>query len=159
MKKHTLQDKLESSSRRGFIKSTGALSGALVVGFQLPDAGAQVAAGPVLTNAWIKVDSKGAVTLICHRSEMGQGVYTSMPMLVAEELGVPLSAVKIEMAPLRRSTSTRCWADKLPVGPPPCATHGLSCAKRARRLARCWLLPLLTHGKCLPENARWPTVL
>ena len=99
MKKHLLQDKLESSSRRGFIKSTGALSGALVIGFQLPEAGAQTAAGPVLTNAWVKVDSKGAVTLICHRSEMGQGVYTSMPMLVAEELGVPLSAVKIEMAP------------------------------------------------------------
>jgi len=99
MKKHLLQDKLESSSRRGFIKSTSALSGALVIGFQLPEAGAQTAAGPMLTNAWVKVDSKGAVTLICHRSEMGQGVYTSMPMLVAEELGVPLSAVKIEMAP------------------------------------------------------------
>ena len=99
MKKHLMQDQLESSSRRGFIKSTGALSGALVIGFQLSDAGAQAAAGPVLTNAWVKVDSKGAVTLICHRSEMGQGVYTSMPMLVAEELGVPLSAVKIEMAP------------------------------------------------------------
>ena len=99
MKKHILQDQLESSSRRGFIKSTGALSGALVIGFQLPEAGAQVTAGPVLTNAWVKVDAKGAVTLICHRSEMGQGVYTSMPMLVAEELGVPLSAVKIEMAP------------------------------------------------------------
>jgi isoquinoline 1-oxidoreductase subunit beta len=95
MKKHLLQDKLESSSRRGFIKSTGAL----VIGFQLPEAGAQAAAGPALTNAWVKVDSTGAVTLICHRSEMGQGVYTSMPMLVAEELGVPLSSVKIEMAP------------------------------------------------------------
>jgi isoquinoline 1-oxidoreductase subunit beta len=102
MKKQLLQDKLESSARRGFIKSTSALSGALVIGFNLPDANAQAnstAAGPMLTNAWVKVDSKGGVTLICHRSEMGQGVYTSMPMLVAEELGVPLSAVKIEMAP------------------------------------------------------------
>ncbi len=102
MKKHSLQDKLASSSRRGFIKSTGALSGALVIGFQLPQAGAKTeaaTAGAALSNAWVKVDSKGAVTLICHRSEMGQGVYTSMPMLVAEELGVPLSAVKIEMAP------------------------------------------------------------
>jgi isoquinoline 1-oxidoreductase subunit beta len=99
MKKQLLQDKLESSARRGFIKSTGALSGALVIGFQLPEAGAQNTAAPALSNAWVKVDSKGGVTLICHRSEMGQGVYTSMPMLVAEELGVPLSAVKIEMAP------------------------------------------------------------
>ena len=98
MKKHLLQDKLESSARRGFMKSTSALSGALVIGFNLPSASAQ-AASPMLTNAWVKVDGKGAVTLICHRSEMGQGVYTSMPMLVAEELDVPLSSVNIEMAP------------------------------------------------------------
>ena len=99
MKKHTLHDKLESSARRGFMKSTGALSGALVIGFNLPAAGAKTADAPMLTNAWVKIDNKGAVTLICHRSEMGQGVYTSMPMLVAEELDVPLSSVKIEMAP------------------------------------------------------------
>ena len=99
MKKHTLHDKLESSARRGFMKSTGALSGALVIGFNLPAAGAKTADAPMLTNAWVKIDSKGAVTLICHRSEMGQGVYTSMPMLVAEELDVPLSSLKIEMAP------------------------------------------------------------
>ncbi len=99
MKKYVLQDKLESSARRGFIKATSALSGALVIGFNLPAAGAKTVDAPMLTNAWVKVDSKGAVTLICHRSEMGQGVYTSMPMLVAEELDVPLSSVKIEMAP------------------------------------------------------------
>lgn len=102
MKKHAnhlLQDRLESSARRGFLKSTSALSGALVIGFQLPAANAQKTASPSVANAWVKVDSKGGVTLVCHRSEMGQGVYTSMPMLVAEELGVPLSAVKIEMAP------------------------------------------------------------
>ena len=97
MKKHTLQDKLESSARRGFMKSTSALSGALVIGFNLTAAGAKTADAPMLTNAWVKIDSKGAVTLICHRSEMGQGVYTSMPMLVAEELDVPLSSVKIEI--------------------------------------------------------------
>lgn len=99
MKKHVLHDKLESSARRGFLKSTSALSGALVIGFQLPSAGAKAADAPAVSNAWVKVDAKGGVTLICHRSEMGQGVYTSMPMLVAEELGVPLSSVKIEMAP------------------------------------------------------------
>lgn len=99
MKKPMLQDKPESSARRGFMKTTSALSGALVIGFNLPAAGARTADAPTLTNAWVKVDSKGGVTLICHRSEMGQGVYTSMPMLVAEELDVPLSSVKIEMAP------------------------------------------------------------
>jgi isoquinoline 1-oxidoreductase subunit beta len=100
MKKHILQEKLESTSRRGFIKSTGALSGALVIGFNLPLSASQAkTAGPMVANAWVKVGQDGGVTLVCHRSEMGQGVYTSMPMLVAEELGVPLSSVKIEMAP------------------------------------------------------------
>jgi isoquinoline 1-oxidoreductase subunit beta len=99
MKQHRLHDKAASESRRGFMKATGALSGALVIGFNLPTREAQAKTSPQVANAWVKVDEKGGVTLICHRSEMGQGVYTSMPMLVAEELGVPLSAVKIEMAP------------------------------------------------------------
>ncbi|TAG50070.1 MAG: xanthine dehydrogenase family protein molybdopterin-binding subunit [Betaproteobacteria bacterium] len=97
----TLKDKIESSGRRGFMKSTGALSGALVIGFNLPFTASQAKTAPpaAVANAWVKVSADGKVTLICHRSEMGQGVYTSMPMLVAEELGVPLSSVKIEMAP------------------------------------------------------------
>jgi isoquinoline 1-oxidoreductase subunit beta len=99
MKQHRLEDKAANESRRGFMKATGALSGALVIGFNLPTRDAQAQASPQVANAWVKVDNKGGVTLVCHRSEMGQGVYTSMPMLVAEELGVPLSAVKIEMAP------------------------------------------------------------
>ncbi len=102
MKQHRLEDKVAGVSRRGFLKATSAFSGALVVGFNLPEAGAKTMAkaeAKSVANAWVRVDAKGGVTLICHRSEMGQGVYTSMPMLVAEELGVPLSAVKIEMAP------------------------------------------------------------
>ncbi len=99
-KNHPLNDKAMRESRRGFMKATGALSGALVIGFNLPTRSAEAqAASPHVANAWVKIDNNGKVTLICHRSEMGQGVYTSMPMLVAEELGVPLSAVQIEMAP------------------------------------------------------------
>jgi isoquinoline 1-oxidoreductase subunit beta len=105
--KHTprLQDKIsdvESSARRGFIKATSALSGALVIGFHLPEAGAKTAAkadAAKVANAFVKIDAKGKVTILCHRSEMGQGVYTSMPMLVAEELGVSMSSINVEMAP------------------------------------------------------------
>ncbi len=99
MKQQRLHDKAANESRRGFMKATGALSGALVIGFNLPTRDAEAKTSPQVANAWVKVDNNGGVTLVCHRSEMGQGVYTSMPMLVAEELGVPLSAVKIEMAP------------------------------------------------------------
>jgi isoquinoline 1-oxidoreductase subunit beta len=103
MKQHRLHDQVRdiaATSRRGFLKATSALSGALVIGFHLPESNAKAAkASPSVANAWVRVGADGKVTLICHRSEMGQGVYTSMPMLVAEELGVPLSAITVEMAP------------------------------------------------------------
>jgi isoquinoline 1-oxidoreductase beta subunit len=91
------------ASRREFLKAGTALSGALVIGVNLP--GRAEAAAPsagvqsLKANAWVTIDASGKVTLLCHRSEMGQGVYTSMPMLIAEELDVPLASVKIEMAP------------------------------------------------------------
>jgi isoquinoline 1-oxidoreductase subunit beta len=88
------------TSRRNFLKSSAALSGGLMIGFQLP-AGAQKAsaAKTVQPNAWVKIGTDNKVTIICHRAEMGQGTYTSMPMLVAEELEVDLNQVTIEMAP------------------------------------------------------------
>ena len=50
-------------------------------------------------NAWIKIGTDNQVTIFVARSEMGQDVYTSMPMLVAEELNVDLSKVNIDFAP------------------------------------------------------------
>ncbi len=91
---------LKSSSRRDFLKSSAALSGALMVGFQIP-ASAKAGKTELPTtaiNGWVQVGGDNSVTIICHRSEMGQGTYTAMPMLVAEELEVDLRRVKIEMA-------------------------------------------------------------
>ncbi len=88
-------------SRRGFLQAGAAGGGALMVGFVLPGC-ATPAAGPVSTampNAYVRVGSDNSVTILCARSEMGQGVYTAMPTLVAEELGVELSKIKVEMAP------------------------------------------------------------
>ena len=91
--------------RRQFLKTSAAASAyaasGLVIGFHLP-ANAKAAASNakiVQPNAWVKIGTDNSVTIICHRSEMGQGTYTSMPMLVAEELEVDLRKVKIEMAP------------------------------------------------------------
>src|SRR3979490_971612 len=50
-------------------------------------------------NAFIRIGTDGRVTLIMHKVEMGQGTYTSMPMLLAEELEVDLSQVRLEHAP------------------------------------------------------------
>ena len=50
-------------------------------------------------NAWVHIADDNTITLISARSEMGQGVYTSMPMLIAEELNVDISTVKVAIAP------------------------------------------------------------
>ena len=92
--------------RRHFLKTSAAAStyaaSGLIIGFHLPAnaKGAASAAKTAQPNAWVKIGTDNTVTIICHRSEMGQGTYTSMPMLVAEELEVDLRAVKIEMAPV-----------------------------------------------------------
>jgi isoquinoline 1-oxidoreductase beta subunit len=54
-------------------------------------------------DAFIRIDRDGIVTLIIHKVEMGQGTFTSMPMLLAEELGADLSKVKLEQAPADNS--------------------------------------------------------
>src|SRR5207245_1923495 len=54
---------------------------------------------PFPPNAFVRIDRDGRVTLIMHKVEMGQGTYTSMPMLLAEELDVELSQVHLEHAP------------------------------------------------------------
>ena len=87
-----------NTPRRRFLQS----SGALLVAFNLP-----VAVGPVMAadeksfapNAYIRIDATGRVTMIVGFVEMGQGTYTSIPMLIAEELEVPLSSVRVEHAP------------------------------------------------------------
>jgi isoquinoline 1-oxidoreductase beta subunit len=83
--------------RREFLQA----SGALVIAFYLPTRRARAAAPPAAfaPNAWLRVDGDGKVTVIVNKSEMGQGIYTSLPMLVAEELEVDLASVTVEAAP------------------------------------------------------------
>jgi len=87
-----------TTSRRDFLKTSSLATGGLLMGFALP--GALQAAGAVYTpNAWVHIADDNTITLISARSEMGQGVYTSMPMLIAEELNVDIRKVKVAFAP------------------------------------------------------------
>jgi isoquinoline 1-oxidoreductase subunit beta len=96
-------ESLEGRSRREFLKTTVAASGAgLVLGIVLPEAHAQPAGAPgaaVMPNAWVRIGRDNSVTILSARSEMGQGVYTALPTLVAEELEVDLATIKVEIAP------------------------------------------------------------
>ncbi|OLD96390.1 MAG: aldehyde dehydrogenase [Gemmatimonadetes bacterium] len=93
-------------SRRTFLQTGAAVGGGLLLGFTLPPLSPLSPLpprvrndGPFAPNAFIRIDRDGRVTLIMHKVEMGQGTYTSMPMLLAEELEVELSQVRLEHAP------------------------------------------------------------
>jgi isoquinoline 1-oxidoreductase subunit beta len=88
-------------TRRDFIRVSAVVGGGLLVGFRFSDAIAQPAESAGLTaNAWINVAPDGTVTFTCGRSEMGQDVYTSLSMILAEELGVDPRKVKVLHAPV-----------------------------------------------------------
>jgi isoquinoline 1-oxidoreductase subunit beta len=89
-------------SRRLFLKGSAAAGGGLMLGFGLPTFLGDVMAEESSTfvpNAFIRIGSDGSVTLTMPYVEMGQGTYTSIPMLIAEELEVALSQVRLEHAP------------------------------------------------------------
>ncbi|PYQ08560.1 MAG: aldehyde oxidase [Acidobacteria bacterium] len=97
---------LADPSRRDFLKTGAAVGGGLILGVALPDsllrpASAQPAAS--MPNAWVRIGRDDSITIISARSEMGQGVYTAMPTLVAEELEVDLGKIKVEIAPSAES--------------------------------------------------------
>ncbi len=85
--------------RRAFLLSALGASGALIVGWAVaPPAsrlGSPSASQPVALNGWVWIAADGSVGVAMPRSEMGQGVLTALPMLVAEELEVPLASVHV----------------------------------------------------------------
>ncbi|MBT1696527.1 molybdopterin-dependent oxidoreductase [Fulvivirgaceae bacterium PWU4] len=90
-------------SRRNFIRLSGMTGAALSLGFYFPAKGKEAeilkteAAGDlgIELNAWITIDSSGKVTIVNHRSEMGQGSFQAVPQIIAEELEVNLDNVNI----------------------------------------------------------------
>ena len=91
----------EGVSRREFVKATLVAGAGLTLAVSLdgckeafPGAGGAAFA----PNAWIRVASDDSVTVIVDRSEMGQGVSTALPMLVAEELDADWATVRYEFA-------------------------------------------------------------
>ena len=90
--------------RREFLKFSLAASGGLLIGFYFPGAGSQASAqesvNSFMPNAFVRIGTDEHVTVIVNHSEMGQGVYTSLPMLLAEELDADWSKVGFESAPV-----------------------------------------------------------
>lgn len=92
--------------RRTFVLSGAALGGALLVGWgAMPPRDRVGRRGPLTStdnevrlNGWIRIAADGRVLLAMNRSEMGQGVHTALPMLVAEQLDIGLDRIQLEQA-------------------------------------------------------------
>ncbi len=102
---------VKSKSRRKFLLAGAILSGGgLMIGYNILGrqdklgSGALLATGKdeIALNGWVKIAADGTVTIAVPRSEMGQGVYTALPMLLAEELDADWAKVKVEQAPVAK---------------------------------------------------------
>ncbi|HEY0526915.1 MAG TPA: molybdopterin cofactor-binding domain-containing protein, partial [Stellaceae bacterium] len=102
----TTHDRI-AASRRGFLKGAAATAAGLVVGFHWA-AGAKVAAaaqgatggsGVLAPNAFVRVAPDNTVTVLAKHLEMGQGSYTGLATIVAEELDADWSQVRVDSAP------------------------------------------------------------
>jgi isoquinoline 1-oxidoreductase subunit beta len=96
---------MEPVSRRQFVVALAAAGGGLLLGFRV-DGGQSLAAASepaspsaFVPNAFVRIGTDGRITLIMSQVEMGQGVYTALPMLIAEELEIGLEQVELEAAP------------------------------------------------------------
>ena len=114
-------------NRRTFLLAGTGIGGTLIVGWVVTPARPRLNAesasmpverGEVQLNGWLKISNDGLVTIAVPRAEMGQGVYTALPMLVAEELGCDWSQVKAEQAPVDKMYgNVEVMTDGLPFHP------------------------------------------
>jgi isoquinoline 1-oxidoreductase beta subunit len=99
-------------NRRAFLISVAAAGGALTLGFAIPPARAGAGHEAPEITAWIVITPDDQVTIRVARSEMGQGVFTALPMLVAEELGCDWAMVRAEFVrPEENLRRSRAWGD------------------------------------------------
>lgn len=92
------------ADRRDFCRRAAHLGGGLVLAMTVPALGRSsrpgTPGGPAEINAWLRIGADDSITVLVDRSEMGQGVYTALPMLLAEELEIDLPSIRIVAAPV-----------------------------------------------------------
>jgi isoquinoline 1-oxidoreductase beta subunit len=101
------------ASRRGFLATASAALGAFTLGFRIPEAAAQAAAGGTAeVNAWVVIHPDDRIVIRIARSEMGQGTLTGLAQLVAEELNADWSKVSTEYpTPGQNLARNRVWGN------------------------------------------------
>ena len=147
-------------SRRAFLQAGAAAGGGLMLSLSLPFADGASAANVFAPNAYISIAADGQVTLTMPYVEMGQGTYTSIPMLIAEELEIGLEQVRLSMLrPTRSSTPILCWGCRPPVTQTRYAGRGSRCAGLGRPREPCWRrrppVGMLTRRRAARNTARF----
>jgi len=105
------------TTRRDFIRASAVVGGGFLLGFRVPSHSRLTnrvealapAAEPFAPNAWIRIAADDLITIVVDRSEMGQGVNTALPMLIAEELDADWKAIRIEHAPVDPAYNNRLF--------------------------------------------------
>jgi isoquinoline 1-oxidoreductase beta subunit len=125
-----MKNMIKNETRRDFLKVSGTVAGGLALGFYLPQgprvARADAGGGYASPNAWIRIGADNTITVMCARSEMGQDVYTSMTMLVAEEPR-SISTRSGRFAPPAEVYINALLGGQLTGGSTACVTPGRSC--------------------------------
>jgi isoquinoline 1-oxidoreductase subunit beta len=143
-------------SRRTFLKSSAAAGGALVVGLTLRSRFHQSSADASLDpfNAWIRIYPDGQIQLVLNKSEMGQGVFTALPMILAEEAEVDFSRITVIQADNADGTggSGSVWEGYKPLRQAGAQVRETMIAAAARRWnvagAECRARNAYTHWPC-----------
>ncbi len=110
-------------TRREFLQAASVAGAGLVIGFHLPSrpriGAAPPPSEPFAPNAWLRINPDDRVLILVDRSEMGQGVATALPMLVAEELEADWSKIVIEFGASTSPSAARSrarWSTRRAIG-------------------------------------------
>jgi isoquinoline 1-oxidoreductase subunit beta len=147
--------------RRDFLKLGAVAGGGLFLGVYFPDVarrpdGRARTAGPLQPNAFVRIDTDGTVTIWSARSDMGQGVRTAMPMIVAEELDADWSKVRI----LQADADPRKYGRMMTVGSSSVRGDAWMALRQAGATARQMLVAAaaakwgVSASDCRTENGR-----
>jgi isoquinoline 1-oxidoreductase subunit beta len=158
-------------NRRQFMLTTSVVGGAFVLGFVVPSRQVEAAAiaekpwtSPTTAgteiNAWLVVGSDDSITIRVAQSEMGEGVFTSMPMLVAEELECDWAKVRAEYASANRSLRENRVYQRMATGGSGAVRRSREYLQQAGASARARLIAAAAQqwgvpaGECRAENGR-----
>lgn len=139
-------DNIINPSRREFLKTGAALGAGLTIAFYLPAGAARMMASqgagkPFAPNAFIRIAPDDTVTVIVKHLEMGQGVNTGLPTLVAEELDVPWEKIRVESAPAdAKLYNNLLWGPMQGTGGSTAMANSFEQLRRAGATARAMLI-------------------